>query len=219
MKKQKEIFLESEGDAWIQRNHAVVSATKFDTEEPVLKAASMVLESKLVEKPVKVLEIGCGEGGRLLWMASHWGAEVYGLDPSQQAVDMARKNGVQAFKGTADKLPFDESMFDMVIFGFCLYLCDRDDLTAIANEADRVLKESSWVIIHDFFSMAPVKRPYHHYEGLFSYKMDYRTLFENKPGYSCYYHMVQGHEGNGMTDKVNDWVATSLLRKHSSIVA
>ena len=84
-------------------------------------------------------------------------------------------------QGTADRLPYRDGLFDVVVFGFCLYLCDREDLFRIASEADRVLNDQGWLIIHDFYSPVPTRRDYHHKTGIYSYKMDYKTLFEWHP--------------------------------------
>src|SRR5207253_396680 len=100
----------------------------------------------------------------------------------------------------AEQLPFDDKKFDIVIFGFCLYLCDREDLFRIASEADRVLKNPGWLLILDFYSPAPLKRDYHHRSGLFSYKMDYRTLFLWNSSYTNFSHKVCHHSENTYTD-------------------
>jgi len=104
-------------------------------------------------------------------------------------------------------------MFDIVVFGFCLYLCDREDLFRIAQEADRVLKPDGWLIIHDFFAKTPTRREYHHKPGLFSYKMDYRRLFDWHPAYTCFSDELNHHGRREFTDDPQEWVATSVLRK------
>ncbi len=100
------------------------------------------------------------------------------------------------------------------MFGFCLYLCDREDLFRIACEADRVLKNPGWLLIQDFYSPAPVKREYHHRSGLFTHKMDYRTLFTWNPSYVNLVHKVRHHSEGSYTDDPKEWVATSVLRKN-----
>lgn len=161
-----------------------------------------------------ILEIGCGDGGRLAWLHENLGSNVSGIDPSQEAVDSAQKSGVNAKVGTADVLPFEDNSFDIVIFGFCLYLCDRHDLFNIAKEADRILKNVGWIVIKDFYCESPTKREYHHFSGLYSYKMDYRTLFSWNPAYTCYSHVVTHHSDKIYTDDTSEWVATSVLRKN-----
>lgn len=214
-KMQKEIFLSEEGDAWFDRNYQAIKSRKFGFEEPVIKAVTKAL-SNIENKHPKVLEIGCGEGGRLSWLASNLRFECHGLDPSAKAVAKARQGGVLAQQGTADSLPYDSGMFDIAIFGFCLYLCDREDLFRIAQEADRVLKSDGWIIIQDFFSVHPVRREYHHRRGLYSYKMDYRRLFDWHPSYTCFSHDLTHHGTHSFTDDSQEWVAISMLRKKSS---
>ena len=82
-------------------------------------------------------------------------------------------------------------------------------------EADRVLQSPGWLLIHDFYSPAPSKREYHHRAGLFSHKMDYRTLFTWHPAYVTYSHRVRDHAHGGYTDAPQEWVGTSVLRKQS----
>ena len=111
-------------------------------------------------------------------------------------------------------MPFGSDSFDIVIFGFCLYLCDREDLFRIAQEADRVLKKKSWLIINDFFSQTPTSSNYRHKAGLYSFKMDYRKLFDWHPAYTCFTHQLDHHNQSGFTDDTKEWVSTSVLRKY-----
>ena len=163
---------------------------------------------------VKVLEIGCGEGARLAWLKENLNADCYGIEPSAQAVAAACAKGLNVQQGTADVLPFDDQSFDIVIFGFCLYLCDREDLFRIASAADRVLRAPGWLMILDFFSPVPHAKTYHHRPGVQSYKMDYRTLFNWHPDYACMTHKVRHHSEGGYTDDQDEWMAVSILRKH-----
>lgn len=213
--KQKEIFLGGEADAWFERNHQALQSRVFDLSDGIIHSVSNISKGpEYAGEVLKVLEIGCGEANRLVWIAEHLGADVYGLEPSSKAVKLARKRGVQAEHGSADHLPFESGSFDVVIFGFCLYLCDREDLFKIAQEADRVLKKKSWLIIRDFFSPTPVKRDYHHKQEVYSFKMDYRKLFSWHPGYTCYSHQLNDHGQQGFTDDSQEWVSTSVLRKN-----
>jgi ubiquinone/menaquinone biosynthesis C-methylase UbiE len=206
--RQRDIFLAGEGDAWFARNMDSVGAAQDD---PLLEAITALPLAR--PAPVKLLEIGCGAGSRLAWLSQHLGMICHGIDPSTRAVEAARQRGVDAQRGTAESLPFADRMFDCVVFGFCLYLCDRDDLFRVATEADRVLAEPGWMLILDFYSPFPTRRRYHHREGVFSYKMDYRNLFCWHPAYSIYSHKVFHHSTHGYTDDPNEWTAVSVLRK------
>ena len=97
-----------------------------------------------------IFETGCGRGTLLKYLMEP-GFRVSGVDPSTLAVKEAKGLGVDAKIGTADQLPFDDDSFGVVVFGFCLYFCNRKDLFKIATEADRVLKEDGCIIILDFY--------------------------------------------------------------------
>ena len=209
--KQKDIFLESEGNAWFKRNASALDSRKLPESDSLLVE---ILNLPLPPKGTKVLEIGCGDGTRLNWLRENRGFDCYGVEPSAQAVAVAKGRGIAAHQGTAERLPFDDKTFDIIVFGFCLYLCDREDLFRIACEADRVLKNPGWLLILDFYSPVPSKREYHHRPGLFSYKMDYRMLFLWNPWYTTFSHKVRHHSEHNYTDDPKEWVATSVLRKN-----
>jgi ubiquinone/menaquinone biosynthesis C-methylase UbiE len=211
--KQRDVFLDSEGDAWFRRNAAGLDTRKLPDADPLLREVlALPPDDRAVGK--RVLEIGCSDGRRLAWLHEHCGLECHGIEPSALAVASARARGIDAHQGTADHLPFPDAAFDIVMFGFCLYLCDRADLFRIAAEADRVLKSPGWLLILDFYSLAPSRRAYSHHPGLFSHKMDYRTLFTWHPAYVCYSHHVRHHSDGAITDESDEWVSTSALRKH-----
>lgn len=210
---QKDIFLAGEADAWIERNLGTLQQQEPISNDPVFDAVRLVTTCAQQELPLRILEIGCGNGQRLAALSREFGAEVVGLDPSAKAVDLAQQQGVNAKVGTADTLPYPDNRFDVLIFGFCLYLCDREDLFRIAQEADRVLKPDAWLLIHDFYAEHHVSRPYHHRDGINSYKMDYRRLFDWHPAYTCFSQKVVEHGGTGFSDDPQEWVAISTLRK------
>jgi ubiquinone/menaquinone biosynthesis C-methylase UbiE len=212
MEKQRDVFMDSEGDAWYQRNQRALAARRLPDDDPVLMELIPLIEADPETR--RVLEIGCGDGTRLGWLQDNLGVRCHGIDPSADAVEAARNRGIEATQGTAESLPFESDRFNVLIFGFCLYLCDREDLFRVAAEADRVLAAPGWLLILDFYSPAPVSRPYHHREGLFTYKMDYRSLFTWHPAYECYIHKVRAQiAGNDYVDDPGEWVATSVLRK------
>jgi ubiquinone/menaquinone biosynthesis C-methylase UbiE len=142
---QKSEFLKGEGDAYFARNRGNYQAEN----DPLI---GIVDDIDLIEKrALRVLEIGCGKGERLAHLKTCKGWVVHGLDPSQKAIGHARSINVDGVTGTADKLPWPDEEFDLVVFGFCLYLRDPSDLFTIAKECNRVLSSSGWIVIVDFF--------------------------------------------------------------------
>jgi len=208
MTAQKDVFLASEGDAWFRRNEQALESRNWSTEPLCRKIGELSANGSL-----SILEIGCGDGSRLQYLAQQHGHQVHGVDPSHAAVAKASERGVGAYQTTADHLPFADRAFDVVIFGFCLYLCDDGDLFKIAQEADRVLRNPGWLLILDFESLAPRYRAYHHLAGIQSRKMDYKTMFLWHPYYTLASHEKFHHATHRWTDDVDEWVSLACLRK------
>lgn len=215
--KQKESFLQIEGNKWLERNLSGLTETKLPDQDALL-LEYLDLRSRVQEKADtwRILEIGCGNGQRLSWIKREFGNECYGIDPSSEAIKIAKNNGVEASVGTADSLPFEDSFFDLVIFGFCLYLCDREDLFKIAAEANRVLKQQSWIMILDFHAEAATKNPYVHRDGLYSYKMAYESLFTWHPSFICTTKRILDYHNFPFkhTDDPAAMTAISVIRKN-----
>jgi len=210
--KQKTIFLKSEGDAFFFRNTKKIQDRNFNYNHPILK----ILKKNLFKKKNKnLLEIGCGEGKILDWISRNMNINCYGIDPSAKAIKVAKKLKIKAYKRTADKLLFKNEKFDYIIFGFCLYLCDREDLFQIACEANRVLKPGGIIIIYDFFSKKPIVKKYHHYQGLYSYKMDYKKMFEWHPNFSLIHHEVKAYCSKKISNNKKDFLGISALKKRN----
>ena len=212
MIRQKEAFLSSEGDAWLARNEAALRACDWSRDPVCVKLAALWPAGTRA----RVLEIGCSDGSRLKHLASAHGHQVCGVDPSEQAVARARERGIQALRATADALPFADASSDVVIFGFCLYLCDDGDLFRIAQEADRVLAAPGWLLILDFEARAPLYRPYHHRAGVTSRKMDYKSMYLWHPAYTLASHEKFDHRTLQWTDEPDEWVSLACLRKRGA---
>lgn len=207
---QKQIFLNGEGDFWYLRNQNTLKNKNYNND----LISNVIKKIFLFDTNIKsILEVGCGDGGRLKYLHDLYGIEINGIDPSDKAIKVAKSIGVNAVQATADSLPFSTKSIDVLIFGFCLYLCDRDDLFKIAAEAGRVLRDDGWIIILDFYTETPTKNPYHHHPGVFSYKMDYSSLFSWHPNYSLFSHEVLHHSEKSFTDITEEHIAVSVLRK------
>ena len=144
--------------------------------------AEYVASSKYSQQnPLSLLEIGSGAGDRLAFLCNLLTATGIGIEPSELATKIANQTfhdqGCQYLQGTSDNLPFNDNSFDLVFFGFCLYLIDRSLVDQTINEADRVLKKGGFLAIIDFDPPTDMQNPYIHYNGIISFKMQYWKLF------------------------------------------
>lgn len=210
---QKQLFLDSEGDNWYERNKGVDASNLnlLPSHSIVYKSISSLPVAH--NRDVKAVEVGCGQGILSAALKNDFGWNMYGIDPSESAICSASKLGVVASVGTADQLDFPDASFDVFIFGFCLYLCDTDLLFRISSEAHRILKPSSWLVIHDFWSKYPVYIPYKHVPGVISRKADYSKMFTWHEDYTVYSHLLEDHSSSHFSDNPYEWVSATVLRK------
>lgn len=210
--RQRDVFLESEGDAYEDRNE--------ETE------ANLALLGHLVPhlRPgASVLEIGCGSGRNLVGLEGLVpGISCSGIDPSSKAIERGRLRSPhhRLAVGTADFIPF-EDQFDLVLFGFCLYLCDRALLHTAAAQADLALRggadgQPGILAILDFDTDRPHRRRYRHDARLTTFKMDYSSLFLADPAYRLVAKYAFDHARGemGWTDEPDDRVALWVLEKN-----
>jgi ubiquinone/menaquinone biosynthesis C-methylase UbiE len=81
---------------------------------------SSVLISSYGKNANRILDVGCGEGTRL-YLIKNKKAEKIGVDQSETAISMARKQyPLVKFIKIQDKLPFPDSYFDFVYSAFVL---------------------------------------------------------------------------------------------------
>lgn len=178
---QTEVFIESEADSWFERNFS--QQVKKDRENDL--ALQFLLKQDLTDK--SVVEIGCADGWRLADLDKTFNCSCIGIEPSSKAVEAGRERygeNIKLMMGTAAETGLETDSADVVIAGFCLYLCDRSELFKIAYEVDRILKDGGLLLIVDFLPPFAYKNPYHHKEGLNSFKMDYSQMFIWNPEYS-----------------------------------
>ena len=206
---QKKTFIEGEANAWFERNSNLDISQRIDS-DPVLNAID-----SLGFLPKKVLEIGCAEGWRLNEINNRYGSDCYGFDPSKKAIEFGIKHytSINLEVATADKIPHKSSAMDLVVVGFCLYVCDRNELFLIAKEIDRVLCDGGVLVVLDFYSEVPYKNRYIHKKGLYSYKMDYARMFTWNPDYQLLTKNILNHNLIDPVDEKDDRIAISILRK------
>lgn len=196
--KQAQFFIDKEGDRWFERN-----AAKLGEHDPVSE-----LIEQLHIKPENVLEIGCSNGWRLAALHDKYKCGVTGLDPSHTASQDARKRGISVWTATAAGMPLRSKTYDLVIYGFCLYLTDPEDWFRIAMEGDRVLKDGGYLIIHDFEREPEAfARVYEHAKDILSYHVDFAGFWLAHP----WYEQIATKSGGGS----DDWV--TAMRKRAKI--
>lgn len=206
---QKTVFIESEGDAWFERNPKEASSQ--------VSLMLTALRSMQIA-PKSILEIGCGGGAPLSVLQKAFGAKCVGIDPSSKAVEYGSTKypGILFLQGTADDLQFEDESFDLVVAGFCLYLTDPRDHFRIAWQIDRVLRDKGSIVIKDFLAPSPYKNSYAHQPNLYSYKMDWSNMLTWHPSYSLLSRTYIEH-GADLMFAPDERVGIDIIRKDAAV--
>ena len=175
MGQQEANFFQGEGDAWHNRNK-----DKVRDELPIVSAVL-----SLGVRPQKIMEIGCGYGANVGALQKNFACDADGIEPSKAAREYGAKlfPRVRFLPGGASEIN-SKPVYDMIIYGACLHLCDRENLSQIVGSGDRALKDGGYLVIQDFDPDYIQKVPYPHVPGMFSYKMNYAKLWEANPAYT-----------------------------------
>jgi SAM-dependent methyltransferase len=93
---------------------------------------------------ISILDLGCSYG-RMFEVLSKYSNKIFGVDPDEYAVSIAKKhNYVDVKQGAAEKIPFNESLFDFV---FCWAVMDVVNHSLAFKEINRALKSEGKFLI------------------------------------------------------------------------
>jgi len=105
---------------------------------------------------IKILEIGCGAGNNLIFLARE-GFDVYGVDISSSAISFLKKKikqkklKSQIKIGNINKLDYPNNYFDYVLDRAVLTHHTNKEISIILNETYRILKKGGKIMSFDFF--------------------------------------------------------------------
>ncbi len=117
------------------------------------------LEELLEIEGRDVLDVGCGEGGlarRLAWA----GARVVGLDPQPAPLQRARAAEAEGpapryVQGAAEALPFEDAVFDVVLFFNSLHHVPVGAMDGAIEQAARVLRPAGTLYVQEPLARGP----------------------------------------------------------------
>ncbi len=119
--------------------------------------ADLFRRSELSIPKLNVLDIGCGNGGLLRYLASLGipPKQLNGIDLMDYRISMARQlapAGMTLCVGNAETLPYPDQCFDLTLqFTVFSSILDAQLRQRIASEMLRVLKAGGYVIWYDFY--------------------------------------------------------------------
>jgi len=176
---QSDLFLSGEANEWFKRNREHLG--KRDPVGNLLNLLPLV-------RPRHILEVGCANGWRLLKLKERYKCRVSGIEPSYDACLEAAASGLDdVANDTFGRVQWLGGTFDMIIFAFCLYVTSPSDWLRIVAEADRLLSDGGYLVIHDFARPKEAfKKVYEHRPELWSYHVDFAKMWLSHPYYEEY---------------------------------
>ena len=108
-----------------------------------------VLSSHLVQRPARILDLGCGTGRFSCALAVRFGARVIGIDPSFKMIELAapkpRRGLVDYQLGRAEALPIRSDSVDLIFMSMSLHHFSNAQLAV--TECRRILRNRGTVIV------------------------------------------------------------------------
>lgn len=166
------------------KNFSAPVEARFETlVDQITKAAE--------DKKLKLLDVGSGDGVALYLLSKRLpDAELYGIDPALEALEVARKSISRAnfTQGEAHELPFENDFFDIVISSDVIEHVESP--AKMLEEIKRVAKDDATIVIgtpvkHSKYPFDP-----NHVEEFFA--EDFRDMMEK------YFRKVELHESHGL---------------------
>lgn len=118
-------------------------------EERIIKIAN-------IKDGESILDVGCGSGGLVVRIRSNYqNCEVVGVDPDQKILNLAKKKieknkfDVALINAWAEKLPFQNSSFDIVISALTFHHLPTEIKKQSFKEIHRVLKKDGRFLLAD----------------------------------------------------------------------
>lgn len=113
-------------------------------------------------EPVKVLDVGCGDGATELFMQKHFSNwEVWGIDVSDESIRIAKnKNLANAVFSVYDgrNINFKDENFDIVFIAGVLHHVNFEIHSTIVKQIYRVLKTGGRLYLFEHNPLNPVTR-------------------------------------------------------------
>jgi SAM-dependent methyltransferase len=137
------------GASWLPSNDAAYVRAQYEKEDNLAARASVWVDDGThptdiaiaaikLERPTRILEVGCGQGHLAEVLARKTGADVIATDHSPRMVELAAARGLTAEVADVQALPYDDESFDCVVAAWMLY--HVPDLDLAVSELARVTR-------------------------------------------------------------------------------
>jgi pseudaminic acid biosynthesis-associated methylase len=178
IKEHAEIWEGQFGKDYTDRNFLSIETVKANNLKIYGLYISEIFKKALHEIPkdIKILEVGCNIGLRLIELQSLGFKNLYGIDLSDYAVERSKSisKNINIIKSTGFENPFNTNYFDLVFTSGVLVNIDPKNLGFLMDEIYRVSKK--YILGFEYYSEKTQTIPYR-LEKDFLWKADYSKLY------------------------------------------
>jgi ubiquinone/menaquinone biosynthesis C-methylase UbiE len=169
----------------------------------------IISKNKII--PKKVLEIGSSTGYLLEGLRANYNCQCYGIDTSKTAISEGKKlfKNINHTHGMFENSKLKDSKYDLIIFGFFLFMLPPSKVLNLFSKIDLCLKNRGHIVINDFYNKSNSFKikDYKHEKKLKVYRWDYKKVFLSLPYYKEIDTIKKFHI------EMKDYVEISLIKK------
>lgn len=179
MSSQLNIWEGGFGNDWMERNcHSLASLNDLYTRFYGITRTTLNEEFLSdLDKSLKVLEVGAGNGNQLLALQSRGFSNLYAIEPNAYGLKLLKERTIaSAVKGNAFDIPFKDGFFDLVLTSGLLNDIAHKDLLPAMQEIYRC--SNRYIFGYEYFSEKPTTKPYRGLKNVL-FKGDYVKLWKN----------------------------------------
>lgn len=210
MKKNFNIFSENDGDDWFWRNKSRLESKQS------IKYAKVLTEWLFPFKKEinKILEIGCGSGHQLNYIAKILNSKAYGVDISSDALKYIKKKfpKINVKKSNGNKVPYRNN-FDLVNLGFVLMYMNKPQLIKHLDDIFRLVKPGKFLSVMDFDTPYNYVNIYKHNKNIRIYKRDNVKVLLSSGHYTLVNKFQMSHDNLHFSKEVDERICLALLYK------
>ncbi len=135
--------------------HLALSSMPSEDMQKFLRWFLREYDAPLLTRHSSVLDLGCGNGRNLVYLAKEFGAKGTGIDTSHEAITQAKKASSDlplsyVVQSIGLPLPVPDQSQDLVLDMMTSHFLNKEERAALYKEIARVLKPSGWFFLKTF---------------------------------------------------------------------
>lgn len=113
--------------------------------------------TEFLNRKQSVVDLGCGNGRNLIYLAKEFGVSGTGFDIAQSAIAQAKKSALQeghhlafSVRSIAGELPFEDESQALVLDMMVSHFLNNEERTKLVTEIARIMKPGGWFFFKTF---------------------------------------------------------------------